>query len=441
MGKPNVVIADSNPAERALLRFYLAGADTPCSLVDPGAGAEAIAALSPQVVLLEGDSTTRTQQLCTRLRELKPGVAVVVIADAARPTLVTSARSPSGPDAVLLRPLTLDRLEAVLGPVLEPPGEPARKRVLVIDDDPDVLHLAETVLTQDGCEVTVCQDARQLLRKPRLPEYDLALIDVVMPEVDGLQVCLKLREQCGDDLRICMITAAHDPETVRKAELYGADGFLTKPIHLHELLALVGHARLFPGSGRAGGRPPLSGARPVSVPPAETPQPVTPAPESTEAPAPVAKAPPAVAPGKERVHPPPPAPGSEHEEGAGTGPKRQPHVLVIDDDKDILDWCRAVFTKAGAIVDSIQDPTSLRDTLPPGGTYDLVLLDIFMPAIDGIELLRRFSADVRNMASRFYVITAEEDPALRQLARQSGADGYLTKPLKPEQVLSLLQAA
>ena len=413
MSKPTVVIADSNPAERALLRFYLAGADTPCSLVEPGAGPEVIAAHKPQLVLLEGDSSPRTWQLCARLRELKPGVTVVVIADAARPTVVHSGKlTGPGPDAMLLRPLTLDRLEAVLGPVLDPPGRSTPKRVLVIDDDPDVLHLAETVLGQDGCEVTCYSDARALLRKPWLPEYDLALIDVVMPEVDGLQVCLKLREQCGDDLRICMITAAHDPETVRKAELYGADGFLTKPIHLHELLALVGRARLFPGAGRPGGRLPAGAVnKPVPVPP---PEPLV----KGEEPSRIITRPP-----------------------LNAASRRPPHVLVIDDDLDILEWCRAVFARAGAVVDAIQDPASLRDALPPGGTYDLVLLDIFMPAIDGIELLRRFSADVRNLASRFYIITAEEDPALRQLARQSGADGYLTKPLQPEALLGLLTSA
>ncbi len=410
MSKPTVVIADGNPAERALLRFYLAGADTPCSLVDPSTAPEVMAAHKPSLVLLEGDTSAKTNAICARLRELRPGVTVVVIADAARPTLVSGAKSAGpGPDAMLLRPLTLDRLEAVLGPVLEPPGNQTPKRVLVIDDDPDVLHLAETVLGQDGCQVTCYSDARQLLRKPWLPEYDLALIDVVMPEVDGLQVCLKLREQCGDELRICMITAAHDPETVRKAELYGADGFLTKPIHLHELLALVGRARLFPGAGRPGGRPAVgSGPRPVTVPPpASASRPALPA--IIEPPRPILAA-----------------------------ARRPPHLLVVDDDLDILEWCRAVFSRAGAVVDAIQDPSALRDSMPPGGSYDLVLLDIFMPAIDGIELLRRFSADVKNLASRFYIITAEEDPALRQLARQSGADGYLTKPLQPEALLSLL---
>jgi CheY-like chemotaxis protein len=151
MAKPNVVVADSNPAERALLRFFLAGADTPCTLLDPSVGVEAIVAHRPELVLLEGDNGAATWQLCARLRELKPGLTVVVICDPVRPTLLSGERPRAGgPDALLVRPLTLERLQSVLSPVLEPPGEPARKRVLVIDDDPDVLHLAQTVLGQDG---------------------------------------------------------------------------------------------------------------------------------------------------------------------------------------------------------------------------------------------------------------------------------------------------
>ena len=75
-------------------------------------------------------------------------------------------------------------------------------------------------------------------------------------------------------------------------------------------------------------------------------------------------------------------------------------ILVVDDDRDVLEYCRAVLAGAGAVVDAIQDPATFRDMLPPGGSYDLVLVDIFMPGMDGIELLRRFSADVRNCASK-----------------------------------------
>ena len=61
--------------------------------------------------------------------------------------------------------------------------------------------------------------------------------------------------------------------------------------------------------------------------------------------------------------------------------------------------------------------------------------------IDGIGLLRRFCQDVRNVSSRFYVISADEDASLRAMARWSGADGYLRKPLHQEELLSLLVAA
>jgi twitching motility two-component system response regulator PilH len=90
------------------------------------------------------------------------------------------------------------------------------------------------------------------------------------------------------------------------------------------------------------------------------------------------------------------------------------------------------------VVDAIRDPSSFREVLPPGGKYDLVLVDLFMPGMDGIEVLQRFSSDVRNCASRLYVITASDNPALRLLAQRSGADGYLTKPLTRNSLLELL---
>ena len=175
-------------------------------------------------------------------------------------------------------------------------------------------------------------------------------------------------------------------QSVKRAARYGADGWLTKPIRKDDLLALLGLGER---------RPAEPGAQP---PPAATP----------------ARFPKQVA-----------------------APKR-PHVLVVDDDRDILEYCRAVLADAGAVVDAIQDPSSFREVLPPGGRYDLVLVDLFMPGMDGIEVLQRFSGDVRNCASRLYVITVSDDPSLRTLAQRSGADGYLTKPLERNALLELL---
>jgi DNA-binding response OmpR family regulator len=209
-----------------------------------------------------------------------------------------------------------------------------------------------------------------------------------MPEVDGLQLCYTLRQRYGEDLRICMITAATDPESVKRAARYGADGWLTKPIRKDELLALIG-----------------LGERRLPEPPAQ------PRPAARKVKAPTRAA-----------------------------VSKRPHVLVVDDDRDILEYCRAVLAEAGAVVDAIHDPSTFRDVLPPGGRYDLVLVDLFMPGMDGIEVLRRFSADVRNCAAKLYVITASDDPSLRTLAKRSGADGYLTKPLDRNALLELLTA-
>jgi DNA-binding response OmpR family regulator len=211
------------------------------------------------------------------------------------------------------------------------------------------------------------------------------LLDVRMPDVNGLEACFILRQHYGEDLRICMMTAAHDPETVKRAAEMGADGWLTKPIHRVNLLALVGLAK----------RPSL---------------------ERRAATAPVAtkQVPKAAA--------------------------KRPRILVVDDDDDVLGYCRLVLGGAGAVVDAVQDSSKLSRLLPEGGSYDLVLLDVFMPGVNGIEILRRLSADVRNCASRMYVVSAADDEQLRAEARRCGADGFLRKPLDRKTLLDLLSA-
>jgi CheY-like chemotaxis protein len=321
---------------------------------------------------------------CAQLRERLPDARIVALAEAG---------DVEGADAVLRRPLDFHRLNRDLRPLLEASaqaGSQLRRRVLLVDDDTDVLEVTRKALEAAGCSVTCIADSSEVLRAPPGDGYDLVLLDLLMPDVDGLQLCSLLRKRYGEDLRICMITAANDPEAIKRAAQVGADGWLTKPIRKKELLALV-------GLGDRGGRQkPQKNGRPSAVAAPFTPQP-----------------------GKA---------------------SRPPHVLVVDDDRDVLEYCRAVLAGGGAVVDAIQDPSSFRDVLPPGGSYDLVLIDIFMPGMDGIELLQRFSADVRNCASKLYVITAADDEALRALAQRSGADGYLTKPLKQKALLELLAA-
>ena len=383
----NVVLVDANPAEQALLRFVLSRRGISSTALSPRSGLSLLAATAPDLVFIDVGAAAGGGGLetCRALAQRVPGVKIVLLSDVSEADL-RAAEADLPAHAVLPRPLSREAIERAVDVVLAAGREePERKRVLVIDDDADVLRVIAKILGNAGCEVTCVTDPRDMRALSR-SDYELVLLDVVMPEVDGLTVCHALRRTVGDDVRICMMTAAHDPESVRKAAVFGADGYLTKPIRPQELLALVGRARLAPLSE---------------------------------------------APRREEDWKPP---------AAAVPATKQKQVLVVDDDKDILEYVRAVYQGAGVHVDAIQDPSHLRDSLPPGGAYDLVLLDIFMPSVDGIELLRRFSADVKNLGSRFYIITADEDAALRTLAQRSGADGFLTKPLAARALLDLLVA-
>jgi CheY-like chemotaxis protein len=379
-----VVLLNDHPAEQALLRYFLSSRGIDSRSVDSREGVGAIVALSPEVVVLEDGPAA-----AAAAREVKarlPAVRVALIGDGPGRT--------GDADARLRRPLDPSSLDRDLGPLLgrSADAEAPRKRVLVLDDDADVLSLIRRILEGVGCSVTCVSDPKDILRHPPGDAYDLVLLDVRMPDVDGLEACYLLRQHYGEDLRICMITATQDPDTVRRAARMGADGWLTKPIHRVDLLALV-------GLGKRRDNPiPLPAPRPKQ---ANTLVRAERTPQAT---------------------------------------RKRPHVLVVDDDQDVLRYCRSILTAAGAVVDAVQDSSKLREVMPEGGSYDLVLVDIFMPGMDGIEVLRRLSADVRNCASRMYVVSAADGEDLRSEARRCGADGFLQKPLRRDTLLGLLAA-
>jgi len=112
------------------------------------------------------------------------------------------------------------------------------KKILVIDDDPAFRNLVEQVLTQKGYEVLKAGSGQEGLRLMFDQRPDLILLDVVMPGVDGWQVCTRIREI--SDIPIIMITGRHksEEEVVRGLD-YGADDYLFKPVGSKELVARV----------------------------------------------------------------------------------------------------------------------------------------------------------------------------------------------------------
>jgi two-component system response regulator MprA len=111
-------------------------------------------------------------------------------------------------------------------------------RVLVVDDDPDVRDAVETALELEGHRVTTAPDGLAALKRLGQTEFDAMVLDVLMPNLDGFEVCRRLRTS-GNRTPVLILTARDSEEdTIRGLDL-GADDYLVKPFALGELLARV----------------------------------------------------------------------------------------------------------------------------------------------------------------------------------------------------------
>jgi diguanylate cyclase (GGDEF)-like protein len=110
-------------------------------------------------------------------------------------------------------------------------------RILVADDDLAARLLMRAALEKAGLEVGLAEDGEDALRQFRAQPFDLVMLDVEMPGIDGYQVCAALRAEVGEELPIIMVTGMDDVESVEQAFDAGATDFFAKPINW----ALVGH--------------------------------------------------------------------------------------------------------------------------------------------------------------------------------------------------------
>lgn len=110
-------------------------------------------------------------------------------------------------------------------------------KVLVIEDEPDIRELVEGHLTREGYRTIVAGDGRSGLREFYQHRPDLVLLDIMMPEMDGWEVCRRIRE-VSDTPIIVLSARAAEADRVRGLNL-GADDYLLKPFGQAELLARV----------------------------------------------------------------------------------------------------------------------------------------------------------------------------------------------------------
>ena len=118
--------------------------------------------------------------------------------------------------------------------------------VLVVDDDPTILEIVETVLRSGGLDVDTCRSGRDGLRAAHEHVPDVAVLDVTMPDMTGLEVCRALRDDADTaDIPIILLTGRGQWLDVASGFDAGADDYLVKPFTAQDLLtrveALTGH--------------------------------------------------------------------------------------------------------------------------------------------------------------------------------------------------------
>lgn len=108
--------------------------------------------------------------------------------------------------------------------------------VLVVDDDDIIRRVVRTVLEADDFEVVEARDGDEAIQKVSTDHPLVVVLDVMMPGLDGVEVCRRVR---ADGTRVLMLTARDDADVEQASKDAGADGFLAKPFSSVELLDKV----------------------------------------------------------------------------------------------------------------------------------------------------------------------------------------------------------
>lgn len=111
------------------------------------------------------------------------------------------------------------------------------ERILLVEDDPSIREVTALGLSRAGFRVSTASDGREGLERARREPFDLVILDVLLPSLDGFEVCRELRKESG--VPVLMLTAKTDTVDVVVGLESGADDYVTKPFEMAELVARV----------------------------------------------------------------------------------------------------------------------------------------------------------------------------------------------------------
>ena len=111
-------------------------------------------------------------------------------------------------------------------------------KVLVVDDEPNIRELVEVALKFHGCAVAVSASGKDALHQAEAYEPDLMILDVMLPDMDGFEVCRTLRAE-GNSVPVIFLTARDTTSDTIRGLTLGGDDYVTKPFSVEALVARV----------------------------------------------------------------------------------------------------------------------------------------------------------------------------------------------------------
>src|SRR4030042_2866120 len=112
------------------------------------------------------------------------------------------------------------------------------KTILVVDDDKSILRTFMRILQKDGYEIDVAETGKEAIEKADTRHYDLALVDIRLPDMDGTDLLAQIKKQLQNTIKI-MITGFPSIESGVKALDEGADDYLVKPVKPEKRMMLI----------------------------------------------------------------------------------------------------------------------------------------------------------------------------------------------------------
>ena len=112
------------------------------------------------------------------------------------------------------------------------------RTILVVDDDKSILRTFTRILQKNGYKVDTAETGKEAIEKVDKRQYDLALVDIRLPDMDGTDLLAKIKQQLQNTIKI-MITGFPSIESGIKALDEGADAYLVKPVKPEELMLLI----------------------------------------------------------------------------------------------------------------------------------------------------------------------------------------------------------